>query len=138
MQTKRLTTYKQFVAAGYPYLPRLVDGRLLVSTIEINPTGEIKHKRRLVVSHTVVYNRCGLTAVYSEVLSMWGLRQRWLYWRDGQRVTWTKLTYAERWRITSAYWRALRAGSLSDVCLLPSRQVWHWRQSIGVQLCVNS
>ena len=105
MQTCHLSTYKAFIAAGRPYLPAIdATNRLMLPNFQTSPnTDAIKHKKRLVITSGVIYNRNQLVVAWSICQSCLGTRWRWLYWRGQTRITWHALSWDEKRAVIRAY-----------------------------------
>lgn len=107
MNTVKLTTYRQFVAHGRPYIPAMdLRGRIVLPNFATcDDTTAIKNAKRLVISSGVVYNRGDFCAVWVVSVSRVGYRWRWLYWRGERRVTWHELTWDEKRKVVAGYAR---------------------------------
>lgn len=64
------------------------------------------------MQQTVIYNRNNFTAVYTAVVSRFGLREYWDYFRNRQKVYWSSLTWDEQRLVAGAYIRAWDTGKI--------------------------
>ena len=106
MRTTAINTYTDFVEYGRNYLPFVsMAGTLVVTNISVNGhiTGP-KAKNRLIIETIVIYNRKSFAAVFTTCLSCQGMRQRWVYFRNGKRVTYPRLTWDEKRKVVVAWW----------------------------------
>lgn len=126
MKTIQLTTYEQFKAHDRPYLPRVEAGKLLIPNIIVNGhiTGP-KAKNRLIIETVVIHNRGAFVAVFSTCLSCQGQRQRWLYFVNGRRVVWKKLSFERQLTTMRAYFRYWHRSHNPEHVYPPTK---HWRR----------
>ena len=123
MKTHRIDTYKQFVNDGYHYYPRVEAGVLILPNFSTRAKNAVGHHRRLLICEShVIYNRKGFAAIHYEWYSLYGLRQRWFYFRDGIRVTYRQLTWDEKETVCRAFWRYGSNSMWHTFALCPSKQ----------------
>jgi hypothetical protein len=104
MKIKRLKSYKAFIAAGRPYYPYVNNQTLHLPCFAVNADKSASHhKHCLICQGIVVVNARGFCAVYYEWFSRFGWRHRWYYYRLGERVKWSGLTWDERRKLCLAY-----------------------------------
>lgn len=147
MQTKKITSYRQFIALGRPYVPVLefkqiidpgVDGlihnegadeifkyRLLLPNFATCPDNHtLKHKKRLAINSGVIYNRDGYCAVWCVSQSCLGMRYTWRYFYQFMRLRWFDLPPHYKRKIVTSWYNA------SETLPLLYSPVMNWQKWI--------